>query len=90
MPDLVMMINYPWYKPVNTKGVITRQFISQDIVNLYLPSVSIVTTEVNVRTQQDTRPAPKPSPTDAGLVGVTVPTYTAVVTETASGSYRVS
>jgi hypothetical protein len=90
LPDLVMMVNYPWYKPVNTKGVITRQFISQDVVNLFIPSVSIVATDVKASTQPDSRPAPMPSPTDAGLVSVTVPTYTVVVSETASGSYRVS
>jgi hypothetical protein len=90
MPDLVMMINYPYYKPVDTRGVITRLFTSQDILNLYLTSASIVATEVDASTRYDSRPAPKPSPTDAGLVSVTVPAYTAVATETASGSYRVS
>jgi hypothetical protein len=90
LPDLVMMINYPYYKPINTKGVITRQFMSQDIINLYLTSVSVVAAEVGAGTQYDSRPAPKPPSTGDGLVSVTVPTYTAVVTESASGSYRVS
>jgi hypothetical protein len=88
MPDLVMMINYPYYKPINNKGVMTRQFISNDVVTIFMPSITMVYTEVNSNAQVDSRRSGEPTPTDAGRVSVTVPTVSVVATDSSSASIR--
>jgi hypothetical protein len=88
MPDLVMMINYPYYKPINNKGVMTRQFISSDVVTIFMPSITMVCTEVNSKAQADSRRSGEPTPTDKGWVSVTVPTVSVVATDSSSASIR--
>jgi hypothetical protein len=90
MPELVSLIIYPWFKPVNNKGVIVRQFVVQDRLYIFIPSVSIQASEANAVARLAFGSAIRVSPTDRGLTTVTVPSYTVIASETASGGYQVT
>jgi hypothetical protein len=83
-----MMINYPYKKPLDSKGFMTRQYIAQDVVNLFVPSLILSPNETGASAQYSSLAAGESAPNDAGRINLTAPNLKTVVTESASANMK--
>jgi hypothetical protein len=83
-----MMINYPYKKPLDSKGFVTRQYIAQDVVNFFVPSLILSPNETGASAQSSSLAAREPAPNDAGIKGLTAPSINTVVNESASADKK--
>jgi hypothetical protein len=78
-----MMINYPYKKPLDSKGFITRQYIAQDVVNFFVPSLILSPNETGASAQSSSLAAGEQTSQYSGTVALTAPSINTVVTESA-------
>jgi hypothetical protein len=82
MPDFIMLIHYPFSKPINAKGYMTRTYMLSDVVHLYeIPQITHIATEQVLAThlRGELQPAPGLSEETRAI---TPPTVTRIVEET--------
>jgi hypothetical protein len=90
MPDFVMLIQYPFSKPINAKGIVTRIFKSEDIVSVYVfPPLHFTGREDARKSISSVMGNPSVSPGEEARA-ITPPTVTRIVEETPGAEVSVT
>jgi hypothetical protein len=90
MPDFVMLIQYPFSKPIDTRGAVTRIFKSEDIVHVYVfPPLHFYSREDIKKSISSVMRNPSVSPGDETRA-ITPPTVTRIVEETSGAEVSVT